>query len=78
MSRLKASFLDLGCNVKQREFEIELYASFLIVRMPHRDSNYDHWNLFFATVGSEILHLARTTSSKEKFQKLITSLLTRM
>ena len=34
--------------------------------------------IFFPTAGSEILQLARATSSKEKFQKLIASLLTRM
>ena len=33
--------------------------------------------LFYAAVGSQILPLARTTSPKEKFQKLITNLLTR-
>ena len=34
--------------------------------------------IFYATVGSEILCFFRTTSSKEKFQKLISTFLTRM
>ena len=37
-----------------------------------------HTIIFHAEVWSEILHLTRTTSSKEKFQKLITTLLARM
>ena len=34
--------------------------------------------IIHAAVGSEILHFGRITFSKEKFQKLITTLLTRM
>ena len=33
--------------------------------------------IFDAVVESEILHTARTTSAREKFQKLFTTLLTR-
>ena len=45
--------------------------------MPYQDSIMPARN-FNIAVGSVILHLARTTSSKENLQKLITSLLIRM
>lgn len=34
--------------------------------------------IFYASVKSEISRFSRTTSSKEKFKKLVTTLLTRM
>ena len=60
-----------------REFETELYDKkdlflFFIVKMPYID-NIMHTIIFHAEVWSEILHLTITTSSKEKFQKLITT-----
>ena len=45
--------------------------------MLYRDSNMSTI-IFYATVESEILHLARTNSCKEKFYIFITTLLLRM
>ena len=50
---------------------------FEIVRMSHPNSNMCK-RFSYVGFGSEILHLARTASSKEKFQKLITILLARI
>ena len=69
-------------NLKHRKFETDLYDKkdafpFFIVRMPYQYSNRSTRS-FYAEVGSEILRLARTNSSKEKFQRLITILLIRI
>ena len=79
---LKASFLDLNIIVKHTKFQTDVYDKrdafpFFIVRMPYRDSNIPT-RMFYEAVRSEILHIVRTKSSKEMFQKLITILLTRM
>lgn len=56
--------LEMGYMIKKDAF------LFFIVRMSYRDSNIPTRN-FYAPVGYAILCLARITSSKEKFEKLI-------
>ena len=80
-SNLKASCLGFEINIEYREFETKLHDKRYtyhssIVRMPYQDSNKTT-RIFCAAVRCEILHLA-TISSKQKFQKLITTLLRRM
>ena len=67
---------------KYREFEIKLYYKrdvfcFCIVWMQYQDCNI-LTKFFNAVVGSEILILTSTTSSKENSQKLIITFLIRM
>lgn len=78
---MKASFLDLDISLKDKEFDTELYDKsdafpFSVVRMLYRDSSMPT-RTFYGALGSEILRLARTTSSKQKYQKLIANLFTR-
>lgn len=51
-----------------------LCLTFPIIRMSNQHSNIPT-RTFYTAVGSEILGLGRTTSSKEKFQKWMTTLL---
>ena len=56
---------------------------FPIIRMPNQESNMptcnrDFYAIFMQLLESKILHLAQTTSFKEKLQKLITNFLIRM
>ena len=75
-------FLDLDSNVRHKEFNTEVYDKgdvfpFSVVRMPYQNSNITT-RIFYAAGKSEILRTAWITSSKKKFRKLITTLLTRM
>ena len=79
---LKASFLDLDIDEKHREFEIELYNKtdavlFSVVRMLYWGNNRVTRS-FYVVVGSEVSRLAKTISSEVKFQRVITSHLSRM
>ena len=51
-----------------------LCLTFPIIRMSNQHSNIPT-RTFYTAAGSEILGLGRTTSSKEKFQKWMTTLL---
>ena len=78
----RASFLDMDIKVAERKFSISLFDKrdafpFSIVRMPHRKSNIPT-NMFYSTLGSEVLRIGRTTSHLEDFLKSSSSLLRRM
>ena len=67
-SNVKALFLDLDISLKHKQFGTEQFGKrnafhFCIARMPYRDSNMST-RTFYAAVGSEILCLSRTVSSK--------------
>ena len=78
----RASFLDLDIKIAERQFSFSLFDKrdafpFSIVRMPHRRSNIPT-NMFYATLGSEVLRIGRNTSHLEDFLKSSSSLLRRM
>ena len=78
----RAAFLDLDLKIAERQFSISLFDKrdafpFSIVRMPHRKSNIPT-NMFYATLGSEVLRIGRTTSHLDDFLTSTSSLLTRM
>ena len=78
----RVSFLDLEIKKNNKKFEMCLYDKrdafpFTIVRMPFRRSNIP-MNMFYATVGSEVLRIGRATSNVDSFVKSTSSLLARM
>ena len=78
----RVSFLDLDIKKVNKKFEVCLYDKrdsfpFSIVRMPFRRSNIPT-NIFYSTVGSEILRIGRATSSVDSFLKSTSCFLTRM
>ena len=78
----EASFLDLSIKIADGKFHTCLYDKrdafpFSIVRMPYLSSNMPS-KIFYASVGSEILRLARTNTSKTDFIKSVKVLLSRM
>ena len=78
----RATFLDLDIQIAEKEFSTCLFDKrdafpFSIVRMPYRKSNIPT-NMFYATLGSEILRIGRTTSHKDDFLRSASSLLKRM
>jgi len=77
-----ASFLDLEIFVNRNKFETKLYDKrdafpFQIVRMPYSDSNIPT-KIFYASISSEILRLAKTTSTLAAFINSSNTLLKRM
>ena len=73
------SFLDLQIDLNENRFETSLYDKrdnfpFSIVRMPYKCSNIPS-NIFYSSIGAEILRIGRACSSTEAFllsaQKLI-------
>lgn len=78
----RASFLDLHIKITEKQFQTCLFDKrdsfpFSIVRMPYRNSNIPS-NMFYATLGSEVLRIGRATSHVDDFQKSTSSLLSRM
>ena len=78
----RATFLDLDIQIVEKQFLTCLFDKrdafpLSIVRMPYRNSNIPT-NMFYATLGSEILRIGRTTSHRDDFLKSASSLLTRM
>ena len=78
----RVSFLDLEIAKANKKFEMCLYDKrdafpFSIVRMPFRKSNIPT-NMFYSTVGSEVLRIGRANSKVESFVKSTSSLLARM
>ena len=78
----RVSFLDLEIKIEQRQFVTCLYDKrdafpFSIVRMPYQKSNIPT-NMFYSTIGSEILRIGRANSNVESFLKSASSFLARM
>ena len=76
----RVSFLDL--EIKIAQFATCLYDKrdafpFSIVRMPFRKSNIPT-NMFYSTIGSEVLRIGRVTSHVDSFLKSTSSVLARM
>ena len=70
-----ASFLELSIIIGNKKFKTQLYdkrdaSLFSFGCMPHLDSNIQE-NLSYASIGSETLRFARTTSNKNTFQLLM-------
>ena len=79
---LHATFLDLDLSIENGKISSKIYDkredfSFFIVRMPNIHSNIPS-SIFYGTVLSEILRIARATSSFLNFSKKTAALLTRM
>ena len=77
-----ASFLDLDINIVNNKFDLKLFDKrdafpFEIVRMPYLSNNMPS-NIFYSTLSSELLRIARCTTGKENFLKSSKSLITRM
>ena len=80
----RVSFLDLEIKITQtqRQFVTSLYDKrdafpFSIVRMPYQRSNIPT-NMFYSTIGSEILRIGRANSNVDSFLKSASSILARM
>ena len=76
------SFLDLNISLNVNGFETGLYDKrdafpFSIVRMPYKCSNIPS-NIFYASIGAEILRIGRTCSSSQAFLLSARKLLQRM
>ena len=68
----KGSYLCLFLSILNRKFEIKLFDKrdtfpFSIFRMPFRQSNIPK-QMFYATIGAEILRIARATIDKKHFK----------
>ena len=66
-----ASFLDLDIRVTDNKFDVKLFNkkynfSFLIVRMPHANSNVPS-SIFYASIGTEILRISPATTDRNNF-----------
>ena len=77
-----ASFLDLDINIENNKFVIGLFDKrdgfpFSIVRMPFCSSNMPS-SIFYASVGAEVLRIARATSNSDKFLISVNTLISRM
>ena len=78
-----ASFLDLDITIKDdKTFSLALYDKrdafpFDIVRLPHISNNMPS-RIFYATLGGELLRIARCTTECENFVKSSQSLIKRM
>ena len=77
-----ATFLDLDITIKDGTFVYKLFDkrdafSFFIVRMPHLSSNIPS-NIFYSSIFSEILRIARCTLLLSDFLPRLTELFKRM
>ena len=68
---LSASFLDLDISIIDRKFDLKLFDKrdafpFEIVRMPYLSNNMPS-NIFYSTLSSELLRIARCTTDKDNF-----------
>ena len=82
ISTSHASFLDLSIDIVDGNFITSLFDKrdafpFSIVRMPYLSSNMPS-KIFYASVCSEILRLARTNTNSNSFVNAVTVLLNRM
>ena len=78
----KASFLDLSVEVRDSKFSTELFdkrdnLSLYINHMPYLDSNVPP-KIYYASIGSEIVCIARTTTDLINMVKRVNLLLLRM
>ena len=78
----RATFLDLDIKITEKQFSTCLFDKrdsfpFSIVRMPYRISNIPT-NMFYATLGSEVLRIGRATSHVDDFLQSTSSLFLRM
>ena len=78
----EATFLDLNIKIVDKRFTISLYDKrdgfpFNIVRLPYASSNMPS-NIFYSSVGAEVLRIARATSLKVDFTRSVEILLERM
>ena len=79
---IHASFLDLDITVENNIFRYKLFDKrdafpFFIVRMPHADSNIPSC-IFYSSIFSEILRIARSTLLFEDLAPRISELFSRM
>ena len=77
-----ASFLDIQINIENNKFKFKHYDKrndfpFSIVRMPFLNSNMPS-KIFYASLGSEVLRLGRTTNDVHSLKSNIDTLLKRM
>ena len=82
ISTLEASPLDLSIIIENKKLKTQLYDErdgflFSIVLMPHLDSNIPS-DIYYASIGSEILKFARSTSDINTFLTLFSCLLRKM
>jgi len=78
----EASFLDISITIDNKRFSTKLYDKrdsfpFYINRVPFLESNIPS-KIFYASVSSEILRIARTTSDLHNLIPRVNSLLHRM
>ena len=78
----EASFLDLSIKIANKKFTTKLFDKrdsfpFYINRMPFLDSNMPS-KIFYASIGSEILRIVRTTTELNDLKNRVDELLTRM
>ena len=79
---LSASFLDLDISIIDRRFDLKLFDKrdafpFEIVRMPYLSNNMPS-NIFYSTLSSELLRIARCTTDKDNFLQTAKALISRM
>ena len=77
-----ATFLDLDISVNNDGFVYKLFDKrdtfpFFIVRMPYLSSNIPEF-IFYGTIKSEVLRIAKNTLKYENFKTRVIYLLTRM
>ena len=79
---MHATFLDIDISINDdifvyKQFDKRDSFPFDIVRMPHKDSNIPS-NIFYSTILSEYLRMARTTLRFDDFLPRVISLVRRM
>ena len=79
---LSATFLDLDINIVDHKFDLKLFDKrdafpFQIVRMPYLSNNMPS-NIFYSTLSSELLRIARCTTDKDNFLVTAKTLISRM
>ena len=78
----EANYLEMGLQVVSNIFESKLYDKrnafkFSVVRLPYKCSNIPS-KMFYATMGAEVLRIARATSVYAYFIQAVQNLLKRM
>ena len=79
---LSASFIDLDISITDRKFDLKLFDKrdafpFEIVRMPYLSNNMPS-NIFYSTLSSELIRIARCTTDKDNFLQTAKALISRM
>ena len=82
VSTSKASFSNLFITNENKKFKTQLYGkrdafSFSVIRMLHLDSNIPS-NIYYPSIGTEILRFGGTTSDKNTFATISYSILKKM